>query len=70
VRSSNEDIMVRLTPPRVMSLDEAIEYISEDELVEVTPKAYRIRKKILGTEDRHKARAARDKAAERAMEKA
>ncbi len=67
VRSSNEDIMVRLTPPRVMSLDEAIEYISEDELVEVTPKAYRIRKKILGTEDRHKARAARDKAAERAM---
>jgi GTP-binding protein len=67
VRSSNEDIMVRLTPPRVMSLDEAIEYVSEDELVEVTPKAYRIRKKILGTEDRHKARAARDKAAERAM---
>ena len=70
VRSSNEDIMVRLTPPRVMSLDEAIEYISEDELLEITPKAYRIRKKILGTEDRHKARAARDKAAERALEKA
>ncbi len=67
VRSSNEDIMVRLTPPRVMSLDEAIEYISEDELVEITPKAYRIRKKILGTEDRHKARAARDKAEARAM---
>jgi GTP-binding protein len=64
VRSSNEDIMVRLTPPRVMSLDEAIEYVSEDELVEVTPKAYRIRKKILGTEDRHKARAARAKATE------
>jgi GTP-binding protein len=67
VRSSNEDIMVRLTPPRVMSLDEAIEYISDDELVEITPKAYRIRKKILGTEDRHKARAARDKAEARAM---
>jgi len=67
VRSSNEDIMVRLTPPRLMSLDEALEYISEDELLEVTPKAYRIRKKILGTEDRHKAKAARDKAAERAL---
>ncbi len=70
VRSSNEDIMVRLTPPRIMSLDEAIEYISEDELLEVTPKAFRIRKKILGTEDRHKANAARDKAAAREMEKA
>ncbi|MDE3088943.1 MAG: translational GTPase TypA, partial [Chloroflexota bacterium] len=46
VRSSNEDIAVRLTPPHLMSLDEAIEYISEDELLEVTPKAYRIRKKI------------------------
>ncbi len=61
VRSSNEDIAVRLTPPRVMSLDESIEYISEDELVEVTPKSYRIRKRILGTEDRHKAAAARDR---------
>ncbi len=58
VRSSNEDIQVRLTPPRVMSLDEAIEYVSEDELLEVTPKSYRIRKKILGTEARHKALAA------------
>ena len=61
VRSSNEDIAVRLTPPRIMSLDETIEYVSEDELVEVTPKSYRIRKKILGTEDRHKAAAARDR---------
>jgi GTP-binding protein len=62
VRSSNEDIAVRLTPPRIMSLDEAIEYISEDELLEVTPKSLRIRKKILGTEARHKAAAARDRA--------
>jgi GTP-binding protein len=66
VRSSNEDIAVRLTPPRLMSLDEAIEYISDDELLEVTPTNYRIRKKILGTEDRHKAATARDRAA-RAM---
>ncbi len=62
VRSSNEDIAVRLTPPRIMSLDEAIEYISDDELLEVTPKSLRIRKKILGTEDRRKAAGARLKA--------
>ncbi len=70
VRSSNEDIAVRLTPPRIMSLDESIEYISKDELLEVTPKGLRIRKKILGTEDRHKAAAARDKAAAQAMAEA
>jgi GTP-binding protein len=43
-----------LTPPRIMSLDECIEYISEDEFLEVTPKSLRIRKKILGTEERRK----------------
>jgi GTP-binding protein len=67
IRSSNSDFTIQLTPPRLMSLDEAIEYISEDELLEITPKAYRLRKKILGTEDRHKAKSARDKATERAM---
>jgi len=54
MRSSNADIEVRLTPPRVMSLDEAIEYLAEDELLEVTPLNYRIRKRILNTEDRGK----------------
>ncbi len=39
MRSSNKDIEVRLTPPREMSLDETIEYLSEDELLEVTPMA-------------------------------
>ncbi|OGO36507.1 MAG: GTP-binding protein TypA, partial [Chloroflexi bacterium RBG_16_56_8] len=38
IRSSNSDFTIQLTPPRLMSLDEAIEYISEDELLEVTPK--------------------------------
>jgi GTP-binding protein len=37
-----------------MSLDEAIEYLAEDELLEVTPMAYRIRKRILNTEERGK----------------
>ncbi len=54
MRSSNKDIEVRLTPPREMSLDEAIEYLSEDELLEVTPLNYRIRKRILDTEERGK----------------
>ncbi len=54
MRSSNKDIEVRLTPPRDMSLDEAIEYLADDELLEVTPQSYRIRKRILNTEDRGK----------------
>jgi len=55
MRSSNKDIEVRLTPPRLLSLDEAIEYLAEDELLEVTPANYRIRKRILNTDDRGKA---------------
>jgi GTP-binding protein len=66
IRSSNSDIAVQLTPPRVMSLDENIEYISEDELLEVTPKSLRIRKKILKNEDRLRARADAAKAREMA----
>jgi GTP-binding protein len=54
MRQSNRDIDVRLTPPRIMSLDEAIEYLAEDELLEVTPAAFRIRKRILDTEERGK----------------
>lgn len=54
MRSSNKDIEVRLTPPREMSLDEAIEYLAEDELLEVTPLNFRIRKRILDTEERGK----------------
>ena len=54
MRSSNKDIEVRLTPPRIMSLDESIEYLADDELLEVTPIAFRIRKRILNTEERGK----------------
>jgi GTP-binding protein len=54
MRSSNRDIDVRLTPPRQMSLDEAIEYLAEDELLEVTPISFHIRKRILNTEERGK----------------
>lgn len=54
MRSSNKDIEVRLTPPRNLSLDEALEYLAEDELLEITPENYRIRKRILDTEERGK----------------
>jgi len=54
MRSSNKDIEVRLMTPRNLSLDEAIEYLSEDELLEVTPLNFRIRKRILNTEERGK----------------
>ncbi len=47
MRQSNREIDVRLSPPRHMSLDEAIEYLAPDELLEVTPMNYRIRKRIL-----------------------
>ncbi len=54
MRSSNKDIEIRLTPPLNMSLDQAIEYLAEDELLEVTPINFRIRKRILNTEERGK----------------
>jgi GTP-binding protein len=54
VRASRGDMEIRLTPPRQMSLDEAIEYLADDELLEITPLAYRIRKRILNTEERGK----------------
>ncbi len=55
-RSSTADIAVQLTPPRTFTLEEALEYIMDDELVEVTPKNIRMRKRILNETDRRKAR--------------
>ncbi|MDP1631319.1 MAG: translational GTPase TypA [Caulobacter sp.] len=47
IRASGKDEAIRLTPPRRMTLEQAIAYIDEDELVEVTPKNIRLRKKVL-----------------------
>ena len=47
MRASGSEDLVRLVPPRVMNLEQALEFIREDELVEVTPKAFRLRKRIL-----------------------
>ena len=49
MRQSVRDIEVRLTPAKIMSLDENIEYLNDDELLEVTPSSLRIRKRILNT---------------------
>jgi GTP-binding protein len=54
MRAARADVTVRLSPPRQMSLDESIEYLTEDDLLEVTPENYRIRKRILNTDDRGK----------------
>ncbi|MAF65340.1 MAG: translational GTPase TypA [Planctomycetes bacterium] len=60
IRSSTKDIAVQLTPPREMSLEEYLEYIEDDELLEVTPRDLRLRKRVLGADQRKKlARAAR-----------
>ena len=63
IRSSGADEKLLLTPPIIFSLEEAIEFIADDELIEVTPKSIRLRKRILNTELRLKAEAKRKLAA-------
>ena len=59
IRSTGADEKLILTPPIIFSLEEAIEFINDDELIEVTPKSIRLRKSILNTELRLKAEAKR-----------
>ena len=54
-RASGSDDALRLIPPKVMSLEQAIEFITDDELIEVTPKSIRMRKRILDKSERMKA---------------
>ena len=54
-RASGSDEALRLSPPRIMSLEQCLEYLADDELLEVTPKNLRIRKRILDHADRMKA---------------
>jgi GTP-binding protein len=58
VRAAGHDDAIRLTPPRTMLLDDALEWIDEEELVELTPRSVRIRHRILETSRRSKHRAA------------
>ena len=64
MRASGSDEALRLTPPRNQSLEEALEFIAEDELLEVTPKSLRIRKRILNRDQRAKATNAKKIAAQ------
>ena len=55
-RAAGSDDLVRLVPARVMSLEQALEFITDDECVEVTPKNVRLRKVLLSQNDRGRAR--------------
>ncbi|MCP5362096.1 MAG: translational GTPase TypA [Hyphomicrobiales bacterium] len=55
IRTVNKDDAVRLTPPKELTLEQAISYINNDELVEVTPRSIRLRKRLLSPHDRKRA---------------
>ena len=55
VRASGTDEAVRLVPPIQLSLESAVEFIADDELVEITPKSIRLRKRFLKANDRKRA---------------
>jgi len=59
IRSSGKDDAIRLTPPRKMSLEQAIAYIDDDEMVEVTPESIRLRKAHLDPHERKRAKRAK-----------
>jgi GTP-binding protein len=52
MRNSTAEEAIRLEPPRILSLDDAIEFLADDELLEVTPKSFRLRKRLLSKHDR------------------
>ncbi len=63
IRTTSKDEAIRLTPPRLMTLDRAMAYVGDDELVEVTPKSVRLRKKLLDPHQRKRAERAAEAAA-------
>ena len=56
IRSSTSDIAIRLTPPVIMSLEQSLDFIEADELVEVTPRSIRLRKRLLTQNERARAK--------------
>ena len=54
MRAAGSDEALRLTPPKLLSLEESLEFLADDELLEVTPNFLRIRKRILDTDLRAK----------------
>jgi GTP-binding protein len=55
MRAAGSDEALRLSPPKILSLEEALEFLGDDELLEVSPRSFRIRKKILSKDERYKA---------------
>jgi len=64
IRTANKEETVKLKSPRLMSLEEALEYLNDDELCEITPKSIRLRKKVLNKSERDRAEKQRRIAAE------
>ena len=60
IRASGTDEAIRLTPPRELTLEDMITYVGDDELVEVTPKSLRLRKKFLDNNDRKRQSRSKD----------
>ena len=56
VRAAGSDDSLRLSTPKIMSLEEALEFIEDDELIEVTPQSIRIRKRILDASKRYRSK--------------
>lgn len=56
IRSSASDDAIKLTPPKIMSLEQMLEFIEDDELIEITPSNLRVRKRILNTQLRYKSK--------------
>ncbi len=65
MRASTSDISIKLTPPLILSLEQALDFLADDELLEVTPKAFRLRKRLLSADDRAKERKRTQMAAQR-----
>jgi GTP-binding protein len=56
MRASTKDIAIGLTPPVLLSLEQALDFLADDELLEVTPLGWRLRKRFLSADERAKAR--------------
>ena len=56
MRASTKDIAIGLTPPVLLSLEQALDFLADDELLEVTPETFRLRKRYLSADERAKER--------------
>ena len=69
MRASTSDISIKLVPAVILSLEQSLDFLAEDELLEVTPKSLRLRKCLLSADERGKARKRADMAAQAAAQR-